>query len=143
MLSSFLTRAHPPSPFARRQAQPRPTTPLNMASQSTSVSASPGPSTKRQRTSSPSAPAAVPTRSERWWLADGNVILQAESTVFKVHKSVVSRAEVLKDTLDVGSVMAQETNGRGMSDGEELPTISLHDRAKDVDVLLRAIYDGM
>lgn len=78
------------------------------------------------------------------------MLLQAEDTVFKVHKGVIARAEVFKDMLEVGSyepdVAADSTPSarkRGRQDESRLPSVRLTDRARDVDVFLRALYDGM
>lgn len=74
----------------------------------------------------------APSPSTTFFFADGNVLLHVESTLFKVHKSVLEKAEVFADTLLVGS-----------NEGGGIPTIKLEDKTDDWRVLLRAMYDGL
>ncbi|KAF7294471.1 BTB domain-containing protein [Mycena kentingensis (nom. inval.)] len=85
------------------------------------------------------------------WFADGSIIMQAESTLFRVHKSYLSRHSVLfKDIF----MLPQPPRSRSRSVGSEVldsavleelescPVVFLHDKAQDVTVFLRALYDG-
>lgn len=69
------------------------------------------------------------------------MLLQAEDTLFKVHKSIISQAQVLKDTLELGSNLSG-TGSVDRADGDnKLPTLPLQDRARDVELFLKAVYD--
>lgn len=78
---------------------------------------------------------AGPERGEIW-LDDGNIILIAQETAFRVHRSVLSRnSDVFRDILTVPQPADAE-----MLDG--LPVVRLSDSKRDVVHLLRALYDG-
>ncbi|KAI0259377.1 hypothetical protein BC834DRAFT_906593 [Gloeopeniophorella convolvens] len=78
------------------------------------------------------------------WFCDGSVVLQAECTLFRVHKSQLARRSIIfRDmfTLPQPTVttahatLAEETY-------EDCPIVRLHDSAEDVANLLLALYDG-
>lgn len=78
------------------------------------------------------------------WFCDGSVILQAASTLFRVHKSQLSRrSTVFSDmftlpqpcVITAHATLADETY-------EGCPVVTLHDSAEDVANLLLALYDG-
>lgn len=113
------------------------------ASSSTSASRS---DPKRKRTASPAAvgSSSAPAPSPIYFYEDGNVQLHVGSTLYKVHRSILSQAEVFRDTLLVGGAAggsALVDGGRG-ADGE-LATIRLDDNQHDFDVFLRAMYDSL
>lgn len=67
---------------------------------------------------------------------DGNIMIVAEKTSYRVHRSVLSRKSALfKDLLSLPQPDSEE-----MLDG--LPIVRLLDSADDVTVLLDAIYNG-
>lgn len=74
--------------------------------------------------------------STSFFFADGNVLLHVESTLFKVHRGVLEKAEVFADTLLVGSA------GEG-EEGAGIATIKLEDTVEDWELFLRAMYDGL
>lgn len=75
----------------------------------------------------------APLRSE-FWLDDGNVVLQAEETHFKVHRSILSiNSTVFKDMFS----MPQPTSGEELVEG--CPVIHLSDSAADVSYVLQAL----
>jgi BTB/POZ domain len=95
---------------------------------------------KRRRTNSVpgsnSAPASANVRSKVVWIDDGNVILQAESTLFRVHRSMLSsQSTVFSDMFSFPQPPNEPT-----LDG--CPIVHLSDPAKDVECFLRAHYDG-
>ncbi|KAL7411823.1 hypothetical protein BDY24DRAFT_442857 [Mrakia frigida] len=101
---------------------------------STSASAS------KKRKTTPAAeeeapPPPPPTPSPTYFFADGNVLLHVGSTLFKVHRGVLEKAEVFADTLLVGCAQGGEE--------EAIPTIKLDDKEEDWTLFLRAMYDGM
>ncbi|TFK47038.1 hypothetical protein OE88DRAFT_850946 [Heliocybe sulcata] len=71
------------------------------------------------------------------WLSDGNIMLIAGSTRFKVHRSQLERhSEVFRDMFALPQPSCQET-----VDGC-LPVV-LYDSPADLFFLLRALYDGL
>ncbi|KII91842.1 hypothetical protein PLICRDRAFT_105831 [Plicaturopsis crispa FD-325 SS-3] len=86
----------------------------------------------RKRARTQDVPAEV-TRSEPW-MADGNVILETESTQFRVHQSILSsNSPIFKDMFVVG-----EDTGDAIDD---CPVVHLPDSADDVRHVLTALYD--
>lgn len=68
------------------------------------------------------------------WLEDGNIVLQAENTRFRVLKSLLmSSSDVFRDMFSLSSLQAAE-----IEDG--CPVIQLHDDPVDVSRTLKAIY---
>lgn len=74
------------------------------------------------------------SESSQFWLSDGNVIIQAESTQFRVHKSVLS----MHSTVFCDMFMIPQPHGQLEVEG--CPIVHLSDTAGDVDCLLRAFY---
>ncbi len=71
-----------------------------------------------------------------WW-EDGNVILVAENSGFKVHRSVVSRrSSVLKDMFSLPAFGAQVTF-------EDIPIVHLSDDPEELAYFLDAMYNGL
>jgi len=92
----------------------------------------PRPPAKRQRTDSES----LITRSDIW-RDDGNVVLQAETTQFRVHWSVLSlHSTFFRDMRSLPQPADQPTV-------EGCPVIELHDSAADVKHLLNALYNQL
>lgn len=74
-----------------------------------------------------------PIRSTKAWLPDGNVILQAESMMFKVHRSVLSRhSSVFAD------MFAMPQPATTIQDGE--PVVPLQNSALDIETMLETMY---
>ncbi|TCD63692.1 hypothetical protein EIP91_005097 [Steccherinum ochraceum] len=75
-------------------------------------------------------------RSENFWLRDGNVILVAEKTAFRVHQSVLERKSVVfQDMFGVPQPEEAETL-------EECPLVHVSDTAEDITHMLSVLYDG-
>ena len=73
----------------------------------------------------------------QFWFADGNVVIIAGSTAFKVHRGQLERhSEVFKDLFTIPQPAVQE-----VFDGS--PWVELHDAPADVLHLLMALYDGL
>ncbi|KAJ7609286.1 hypothetical protein DFH06DRAFT_1247331 [Mycena polygramma] len=92
---------------------------------------------KRPRTRSDSPTRAQVQRSPVWY-SDGSVVLQAETTQFRVHISILSAAStVFKDMLEVAqAVIKVESKVDGC------PVVQLSDdKAEDVEIVLLALYD--
>lgn len=102
------------------------------------MSASDEPILKRKRAeTSPegAATSVVPVRSDIWY-EDGNVILQAEGTQFKVHKSILAQSSsVFKDMF---SFPQPPSVGTELVEG--CPIVHLSDSAKDVNYVLQALF---
>lgn len=92
--------------------------------------------------SSTSAPAAKRKREEEevsvaikrseLWLDDGNVVLQAEDTQFKVHRSILS----LNSAVFRNAFSTSQPAGEPLIEG--CPLVLLSDTAADVTVMLEA-----
>jgi hypothetical protein len=89
----------------------------------------PSPPTKRQRTEDASI-----TRSKVWY-KDGSVVLQAESTQFRVHWGVLSE----NSTFFRGLEDLPQPSDQPTVDG--CPIVELPDAVIDVEYLLKALYD--
>lgn len=120
---------------------PTPSSPLaqHPPRASSSTSGTPSASKKRktaQEEPNSDAPSPPPSPSTSYFFADGNVLLHVKSTLFKVHRGVLEKAEVFADTLFVSS-------GEGGEGGGGIPTIKLEDTVEDWELFLRAMYDGL
>ncbi|KAJ7431973.1 hypothetical protein B0H11DRAFT_824160 [Mycena galericulata] len=93
-------------------------------------------SAKRPRNES-DAPLASPPRSRIWYF-DGSVVLQAETTQFRVHASILSAGStVFKDMFEVARAPSNLE-----SEVEGCPLVQLYDdKALDVELVLDALYD--
>ena len=70
------------------------------------------------------------------WLEDGNVVLVAEGTAFKVHQSVLSRnSEVFRDMFTVPQPSDAETFAGA-------PVVHLQDSKSMLKYVLAALFDG-
>lgn len=102
-----------------------------------SSSTSSNPSAAKKRKTSPKEgsdePQPPPSPSASYFFEDGNILLQVESTLFKVHKSILTRAEVFADTLLVGSDKQEGA----------IPTIKVDETMDEWEVFLRAMYDAL
>ncbi|KAJ7366529.1 hypothetical protein DFH08DRAFT_169699 [Mycena albidolilacea] len=91
--------------------------------------------TKRRRTDDADTPATPLVRSTEYWFDDGNIILQVESTQFRVAKSVLSRhSSVFRDMLMMPLPADEPTV-------ENCPVVVLSgDTAQDWTLFLEAMY---
>lgn len=78
------------------------------------------------------------------WFSDGSVVLQAGSTLFRVHKSQLARRSVVFSDMFTLPQPVMTTSHATFSDDsyEDCPVVRLHDSAEDVANLLLALYDG-
>lgn len=102
------------------------------------LSANDAPPLKRRRTDE-GEPAAVQqgpyTRGEPW-LEDGNIVLVAEDTAFRVLKSILSKvSEVFRDMVSIPQPDGAETL-------EGCPVVRLQDSKKDLECLLAILFDS-
>ncbi|KAI1786070.1 hypothetical protein LXA43DRAFT_1111894 [Ganoderma leucocontextum] len=75
----------------------------------------------------------VPKRDGRYWLEDGNVVLIAGETAFRIYKSLLARqSEVFRDMFS-----ASDLDAGPMFDG--CPAVHLSDSAEDLRALLQAL----
>ncbi|KAJ7183257.1 hypothetical protein C8R46DRAFT_1027013 [Mycena filopes] len=91
-------------------------------------------SSKRKREDSNSVKAAPLTRSEIW-MPFGDVVIQAESTQFKVNRDIL----IKHSTVFQGLFLVPQTENEEVVEG--CPIVKLSDSAKDVGLLLAALYD--
>ena len=90
---------------------------------------------KRKRTEDPNVDdkPQPKVRSEIWY-DDGSVVMQANSTQFRVHQSILStHSPVLKDMLLLAPADEQLVEG--------CPVFHLSDSEEDMAHLLKALYD--
>jgi len=88
-------------------------------------------STKRKRTEEDDGPSLV---RSKLWFEDGNVIIQAESTQFRVHISVLSmHSKVLKDCFGIPQPKEQESV-------EGCPVVCMSDKAADIECVFSILY---
>ncbi|KAH8826449.1 hypothetical protein DL96DRAFT_1608011 [Flagelloscypha sp. PMI_526] len=74
------------------------------------------------------------------YFADGNIVLVASSTAFKVHKCQLARqSDMFSDLFHVAS----DTNNPGDEWFDGVAKVVLHDDSDDVAFFLKAIYDGL
>ena len=71
------------------------------------------------------------------WLSDGNIVLQAENTQFKVHQGYLARLSIIFS--DVFSVPQPADGSQPLVDG--CAVLLLQDSAEDLFVALSEIYD--
>ncbi|KAJ7110798.1 hypothetical protein C8R43DRAFT_1079255 [Mycena crocata] len=92
-----------------------------------------GPFLKRRRTEDDLTALHPPAGCSDIWFDDGNIVIQAENTQFRVYKGALSRAStVLKEAIDyIGE-------GKGV---EWCPLLFLSDSAAEMAYVLRAIFD--
>ncbi|KAJ7183258.1 hypothetical protein C8R46DRAFT_883890 [Mycena filopes] len=94
------------------------------------------PKHRRDDSNSESANPAPLTRS-KIWMGYGDVVLQAESTLFKVNRDIlVKHSNVFQGLFLVPQPQNQEVV-------EGCPIVKLSDMAKDVGLLLDALYDPL
>ncbi|KAL0959012.1 hypothetical protein HGRIS_014324 [Hohenbuehelia grisea] len=75
-------------------------------------------------------------RSPEFWFYDGNVVLIAGSTAFKVHRGQLARhSDVFHGLFSI----PQPQDEHSMDD---CPCVQLHDQPSDVTCFLSALYDG-
>ncbi|KIM44193.1 hypothetical protein M413DRAFT_376605 [Hebeloma cylindrosporum] len=75
----------------------------------------------------------------RFWFDDGNVILQAESTQFRVHRSLLSlHSNLFRDMFS----MPQPTDTTTIPHADGCPVISLADKASDLEYVLSIFYEN-
>ena len=71
------------------------------------------------------------------WFADGNIVIIAGFTAFKVHRGQLERhSEIFRDLFCIPQPPVQE-----IFDG--CPWVELHDTPADILYLLMALYDGL
>jgi hypothetical protein len=76
-------------------------------------------------------------RSAMVWYGDGNLVLQADNTLFKVHRDVLAaRSEVFASMLSVPQPPNFSTEGN--ADGWVV--VHLSDTSVDIEHALRAVY---
>ncbi|KAI6101315.1 hypothetical protein F5141DRAFT_1138423 [Pisolithus sp. B1] len=93
-----------------------------------------------------------PTRHPDLWFCDGSIVLRAENTLFRVHKSLLARHSgffhdlftlpqlVAKDPSPPRVISTPDVDHAG--DVEGCQVLALHDVAEDVANLLTALVDG-
>jgi hypothetical protein len=90
----------------------------------------------RSRTDS-SGPTFPTTLCLEPWFNDGNIVIWAENTQFRVHRGVLSQHSVIfKDMFSLAAPAA------GAEVVDDCPVVQLSDTAVDVQHVLNAIYEN-
>lgn len=77
------------------------------------------------------------TRHPDLWFDDGSIVLVAEDTMFRVHRSTLcTHSTVFADMFKV-----PQPFGEGMIEG--CPVVDVHDQAADMACLLKALYNPL
>ncbi|CAL1699880.1 unnamed protein product [Somion occarium] len=77
------------------------------------------------------------SRHETLWYEDGNIVLVADTTTFRVHSSVLSRAsDIFRDMFSLPQPQGEDT-----IDG--CPVVHLPDSPHDLAIALDMLYNGM
>jgi hypothetical protein len=79
------------------------------------------------------------SHSTEYWFSDGSIILLAESTLFRVHLSVLARhSEIFTDPSLIPQPAGEQPKDKVI---EGCPVIRISDSAKDIAILLSLLYD--
>ena len=79
-----------------------------------------------------------PCRHPDLWFEDGNIVLQAEDTVFKVFRSILSKhAQLFRDIFS----LPRSTTETEQEQYEESVLIRVQEEAEHMAIFLRAIFD--
>jgi hypothetical protein len=77
-----------------------------------------------------------PQRHQELWFDDGNIVIQAGNTQFRVYRGVLAaRSTVFQDMLSFPQPPDSELV-------EGCPLVQLHDSTAEVTVFLKAIFDS-
>ncbi|KDR77425.1 hypothetical protein GALMADRAFT_138537 [Galerina marginata CBS 339.88] len=83
----------------------------------------------------------VVTQHPRFWFDDGNIILQAGSTQFKVHRSILAnKSQIFKDMFSLPQPVC---SSRADPYAQSCPIVVLYDPPKDIENLLSLLYDTL
>jgi len=97
------------------------------------------PPAKRQRTEEPKDKDQTPLVQSTYWFDDGNVILHAENTQFRLHRSLLSRhSNIFKDMFS----LPQPATDPDLSP-EGCPVVFLSDKVTDLECVMSVIYDSI
>ena len=85
-------------------------------------------------------PEVVLRRVKGLWFEDGNVVLQAENTVFKLYRGILSReSTVFADMFSLPQPDARLPGFEDTYDGCQL--VRMHDDEDDLEHFLRALFE--
>lgn len=94
----------------------------------------------------------TPQQHADFWFSDGSVVLLAQDTMFRVHKTFLSRHSIIfRDMFALPQPSSPSTSKAVESavslelaaeEAEGRAVVRLHDSAEDVASLLYALYDG-
>ena len=74
--------------------------------------------------------------SDLYWFIDGNVVLQAEETLYRVHRFMFAHhSEVFKDMFSIPQPSV-------VTEVEECPVVPLTDKKEDIENLISLLYDN-
>ena len=79
---------------------------------------------------------ASPTKVSDLWYDDGNIVLQAESSLFRISLGVLAAHSPIFDAI------RKLPQSQDQEMYEDCPLVVLHDKAEDLGNFLRAVYDS-
>src|SRR5258708_25855819 len=83
-----------------------------------------------------------PTQSAKYWFEDGNFLLQAGNTIFKVHQSVLAaQCTFFRNAFE--KYHDSESSSTSTSSTLNPPMMTLPSSAEDMELLLAFMYDGL
>ncbi|KDR77427.1 hypothetical protein GALMADRAFT_245620 [Galerina marginata CBS 339.88] len=83
----------------------------------------------------------VAQQHPKFWFEDGNVILQAGSMQFKVHRSVLSsQSQIFKDMFSLPQPVRSSIAD---ANTQSCPTVVLHDTPNEIENLISLLYDTL
>ncbi|RPD57115.1 hypothetical protein L227DRAFT_602682 [Lentinus tigrinus ALCF2SS1-6] len=101
---------------------------------------SPSPPAKRPRTVDTSDEDTEPQRDESFWFEDGNIVVIAQQTAFRVHRGVLSRHS---ETFSGLFTLPRPAGGAYEEVIDTCPVVRVTDSPHDFKHLLHALYDGL
>ena len=82
-------------------------------------------------------------RDSEVWFEDGNIVVVAQNTAFRFHKSVVSlHSSVFRDLFSIPQPSLILIDGEVLEIFDGCPVVHVSDTSYDFRELLRAIYGG-
>ena len=79
---------------------------------------------------------ASPTKVSDLWYNDGNIVFQAESSVFRIYLGLLAAHSPIFDAI------RKSPQSQDQEMYEDCPLILLDDKAEDLANFLRAVYDS-
>lgn len=79
------------------------------------------------------------SKADYLWFEDGNIILQAKNTLFKVYRGILTRESTVFE--DMFSLPQPDVKSKSAESYEDCQLVQMHDEASDLSRFLNAIFD--